>query len=61
MACFLSLFRLNNPLLSHESRLQPKVNPSPVSGNTADLKIIVVVIIKLLARKKIKVQYLFWG
>ncbi|TWW81423.1 N-acetylglucosamine-1-phosphotransferase subunit gamma [Takifugu flavidus] len=29
-------FGLNNPLLSHESRLQPKVNPSPVSGN--DLK-----------------------
>lgn len=26
-------FRLNNPLLSHESRLQPKVTPSPVSGN----------------------------
>ncbi|XP_003961500.2 N-acetylglucosamine-1-phosphotransferase subunit gamma isoform X1 [Takifugu rubripes] len=25
-------FGLNNPLLSHESRLQPKVNPSPVSG-----------------------------
>lgn len=35
LAYFLS-FRLNNPLLSHESRLQPKVNPSPVSGN--DLK-----------------------
>uniref|UniRef100_H3D5L4 N-acetylglucosamine-1-phosphate transferase subunit gamma n=1 Tax=Tetraodon nigroviridis TaxID=99883 RepID=H3D5L4_TETNG len=25
-------FGLNNPLLSHESRLQPKVNPSSVSG-----------------------------
>lgn len=33
MAYFLLLFRLNNPLLSHESRLQPKVNPSSVSGN----------------------------
>lgn len=43
MVYFVLLFRLNNPLLSHESRLQPKVNPSSVSGNdlmphTADVK-----------------------
>lgn len=66
MAYFLLLFRLNNPLLSHESRLQPKVNPSSVSGNdlmphTADVKIIIVVIIQLLVKRKVKVQCLLWG
>lgn len=59
---FFMLFRLNNPLLSHESRLQPKVNPSPVSGNdlnphTAGIKIIIVVIILILVKRKLKVQY----
>lgn len=28
-----SVGRLNNPLLSQGSRFNPKVNPSPVSGN----------------------------
>lgn len=59
---FFLLLRLNNPLLSHESRLQPKVNPSPVSGkdlnpHTTGIKIIIVAIISILVKRKLKVQY----